>query len=365
MGLYILVSLFLFSLLILFFYDFLFFKLTTHKSNKKIFKGAVSIVVCAKNEANNLRRLLPILLKQDFAVFEVVLVNDQSDDETSIILEEFAIQYDNLVLVTIDSHITHRPGKKFALTLGIKTAKYDHILLTDADCLPSSKNWVQLICNNFNSSEIILGFGGYEKKSGLLNKIIRYDTFNVAKQYFSYSLSGFSYMGVGRNMAYNKSLFFDNKGFANHIHIASGDDDLFIQEVAKSDNVAIEMSVDSHTISNVAENWKQWVYQKRRHITAANLYKKKFKFFLALYPNAQLLFWLSFIILISLGYQSIILILLSLKLCVSYLVHYKPMKQLGSIDLYLMHPFYEIIHIVLQGFFVFLSLASNPKDWSE
>jgi hypothetical protein len=220
--------------------------------------------------------------------------------------------------------------------------------------------------SKFNDSEIVLGFGGYQKRKGLLNKIIRFDTFNVAKQYLSYSLAGFTYMGVGRNMAYKKSLFFENKGFAKHLHIPSGDDDLFIQEVANKVNVSFEIVTDAHTTSTVIERWKDWSYQKRRHITTAALYKTKFKILLAVYPYVQFSFWTAIIILFILKAPiAITTTILGLKLLTSYLIYYKPMKQLNTIDLYWIHPIYEVMYILVQGFFVLLNVVNKPKKWSK
>ncbi|HIG33059.1 MAG TPA: glycosyltransferase [Flavobacteriales bacterium] len=345
---------------------FFFNKLTFFKSTTTAFNKPISIIICAKNELENLRENLPIIFNQNFQKFEVIVVNDQSNDRSDILLKELEKKYKHLVVVTIEQHINKHIGKKFALTLGIKTAKYEHLLLTDADCFPNSKNWAQLMCNNFNTADIVLGYGGYQKKKGLLNKIIRFDTFNVAQQYLSYALVGHTYMGVGRNMAYKKSLFFDNKGFANHIHIPSGDDDLFIQEIATKNNVTIEIEEQAHTSSEVIKNWKEWSYQKRRHLTTAPLYKTKFKVLLALYPYAQFLFWLAIILLFILKISiTIITILLGVKLLMSYLVNYKSMKKLNVIDLYWIHPIYEVLHLFIQGIFVLLNLVSKPKKWSK
>ena len=352
--------------LLLFYYAYFFLKLSTYKASSLVFSEPISIIVCAKNELQNLRDKLPTILSQEYPNYEVIVVNDQSVDGTAVLLKEFEKQYPNLVVVTIDEHIKHWPGKKFALTLGIKTAKHEHLLLTDADCLPNSSSWAKQMSSNFTSADIVLGYGGYEKKKGLLNKLIRFDTFNVAQQYLSYSLLGFTYMGVGRNMAYKKSLFFDNKGFANHMHIASGDDDLFIQEVAKKDNVSIEITEQAHTTSAVIEKWGEWVYQKRRHITTAPLYKTKFKVLLSLYPYAQLLFWTALFILIYLKVAvAIAATLLVVKFLISYLVNYKTMKTLKVLDLYWIHPVYEIVYLCIQGIFVLLNLISKPKKWSR
>ena len=363
----LLIAVAIFNLSVLVGYSVYFFKkLSAFKGEIKAFSKPISIIVCAKNEANNLKNNLAKVLEQDYPEFEVIVVNDQSVDGTAVLLREFEKQYPNLVVVTIDEHIKHWPGKKFALTLGIKTAKHEHLLLTDADCLPNSSNWAKQMTSNFVSSDIVLGYGGYVKKKGILNKLIRFDTFNVARQYLSYTLSGFTYMGVGRNMAYKKSLFFNNKGFANHMHIASGDDDLFIQEVANKNNVSIEITEQAHTTSAVIEKWGEWVYQKRRHITTAPLYKIKFKVLLSLYPYAQLLFWAALFILIYLKVAvAIIATLLGVKLLISYLVNYKTMKTLKVLDLYWVHPVYEIVYLGIQGIFVLLNLISKPKKWSR
>ena len=345
---------------------YFFSKLTFFKSKTIVFNKPISIIICAKNELENLRSHLPKILEQNYPEFEVILVNDQSNDGSDIFLKGLAKEYKSLVVVTIEQHINKHIGKKFALTLGIKTAKYEYLLLTDADCFPNSKNWAQLMCNNFNTADIVLGYGGYQKKKGWINKIIRFDTFNVAQQYLSYALAGCTYMGVGRNMAYKKSLFFDNKGFANHIHIPSGDDDLFIQEIATKNNVTIEINTQSHTSSEVIENWKEWSYQKRRHLTTAPLYKTKFKVLLALYPYAQFLFWSVIIILFILKAPIVMpATLLGVKLLTSYLVNYKSMKQLNAMDLYWIHPIYELMHLFIQGIFVLLNLVNKPKKWSK
>lgn len=354
----------LISLLIYYIYFFL--KLSLFKHKNSVFDEPISIIICAKDELDNLRKNLPYVLNQNYNQFEVIIVNDQSIDGSIVFLKELEKQYDNLVIVNIDDFITHNPGKKFALTLGIKTAKYEYLLLSDADCKPTSDYWVKEMCNNFSQSEIVLGFGSYERKKGFLNNIIRFDTFNVAQQYLSYALNRHCYMGVGRNLAYKRSVFFKNKGFANHVHIASGDDDLFIQEVAGMDNVSICISETSHTQSEVTESWRDWVYQKRRHMSAAPLYRLKFKILLTLYPLSQLLFWFSILLLTLLKEEMIFLvILLCTKLLASYLINYKSMKRLKVIDLYWIHPFYEVLHILVQVFFVLLNLFSKPKRWSR
>ena len=355
------------SFLLLVFYQFYFFiKLSFNLSTDSKFAKPLSIIICAKNEFDNLQKNLPVILAQDYPEFEVIVVNDQSIDNSKLFLEELAKENSRLVVVNIDDFVTHPLGKKFALTLGIKTAKYEHLLLTDADCIPNSLDWASQMSANFNDADIVIGYGAYEKKKGFLNKMIRFDTFNVAQHYLSFSLNRLTYMGVGRNLAYKKSLFFDNKGFASHIHIPSGDDDLFIQEISANNNVAIEMLECSHTTSQVKENWKDWFYQKRRHISTSSFYKFRFKLLLGMYPLAQFLFLLSVFALLISGIDVVYaIVLLVLRLIPSYIVNYKLMQRLNVFDLYWIHPLYEFANLLIQGNFVLLNIFSKPRKWSR
>ena len=353
-------------LVLIFYYLYFFSRLYFHENKETSFIHPISIIICAKNELENLRKNLPFILSQNYFNFEVIVVNDHSNDDSILFLEKMAKDNRHLVIVDIDDSVTDNLGKKFALTLGIKTAKHEYILLTDADCVPNSRDWVKQMSANFNNAEIVLGYGSYEKKKGFLNQIIRFDTFYIAQQYLSYVLTGDTYMGVGRNLAYKKSLFFENKGFASHMHIPSGDDDLFIQEIALKNTVAIEFAENTHTTSEVTEDWRDWVYQKRRHLSTAPMYKIKFKVLLALYPLSQLLFLTSVILLIVFEvYIFYVILLLVIRLVVSYLLNYRIMKRLNVYDLYWIHPAYEVFHLLIQGFFVLLNLFEKPKKWSR
>lgn len=347
------------------FYNLYFFrKLIIHKKTTSDHKPNVSIIICAKNEYENLKKNLRSLLQQDYINYEVIVVNDQSNDNTKDLLNEYEKTYYNLKVVNIDENVNHVIGKKFALTLGIKTAKYDNLLLTDADCYVESKKWISSMVRNFISADIILGYGSYKKEKGLLNRFIRFDTFLIAIQYFSYALRSLTYMGVGRNLAYKKSLFFKNKGFANHLHVSSGDDDLFIREVAKKNEVAIEFCDDSHTISFPKTSFKSWYAQKRRHLTTSPLYDNKVKFLLSFFSISQILFFGSLIfLLISKVSYFIWGPLLTVKLFLSYLINYPLMKKLKCFDLYLLSPLYEIINLLIQVSLFIFSINNNHNRW--
>jgi hypothetical protein len=201
--------------------------------------------------------------------------------------------------VRINDTPNHITPKKYALTLGIKVARYDIILLTDADCIPQSNDWINQMQQKFTQDkQIILGYSPYSYKEGFLNFMIRYETFYTAVQYFSFTLAGLPYMGVGRNLAYTKSLFFGNNGFHSHMNVMGGDDDLFVSEVATKNNVAICIDAQAHVVSEPKGTFKAWYRQKRRHLSVGKHYKGRNKLLLGIMSVSQILFWLSFILLV-------------------------------------------------------------------
>ena len=190
---------------------YLFFYLAVYlKKNGESGRTAqpVSIIICARNEAENLQNFLPSILEQDYPDFEVIVVNDCSDDNSYIILGEFLAKYPHLRISTVhkDPKFTH--NKKFAQFIGIKAAKNEILLFTDADCRPESDKWLETMISHFDEKiSFVLGYGGFNNEKGLLNKYIRYDSFTIALQYLGMAIRMIPYMGVGRNLAYRRSVF--------------------------------------------------------------------------------------------------------------------------------------------------------------
>jgi len=280
----------------LFYYLFFYSRLGFIKPGvKKTGQSPVSIIICAKDEANNLREFLPSILTQEYPEYEVIIVNDCSEDNTQDLLEELQKEYKHLRISTIkkDPKFTH--SKKFALFIGIKAAKHEWLLLTDADCYAETPEWLSAMQKNFtDKTDIVLGYGGYREEKGLLNKYIRYETTFIAMQYLGFAMAGFPYMGVGRNLAYRKSLFFKNKGFSSHSNLMSGDDDLFVNMLARKGNTKTEYSIQSIIRSVPKTSFKEWGKQKRRHITTGSHYKRRDKILLAGEVFSREFFYLSF-----------------------------------------------------------------------
>jgi cellulose synthase/poly-beta-1,6-N-acetylglucosamine synthase-like glycosyltransferase len=259
----------------------------------------VSVIICARNEAENLRKNLPGFLTQDYKDYEVVVVNDCSTDHTEDLLMNLKEQYNHLRYTTIqqDKKFTH--GKKLAVTVGIKAAQHEHMLFSDADCYPVSDQWIKRIARHFSkNTELILGVGKYERRRGLLNIIIRYETLFTAMQYLSFAMKGRAYMGVGRNLAYIKELFYRHKGFASHLSILSGDDDLFVNEAATKTNTSVELSHLSFTLSTPPTSYGQWFKQKKRHLSTSRHYRIASKYRLGTEYLSRVLFYVSTIFLL-------------------------------------------------------------------
>lgn len=277
------------------YYRFLFSKILHYSPKKNSTSPGISVVICAKNELSNLQRFLPLLLNQSYPTFEIIVVDDQSNDGTMDFLQELSIIEKKIKPFLFTKNKKSR-GKKDPLAYGIEQAKYEHLLLTDADCYPSSKYWIREMASGFTKGkEIVLGVGLYQKEKNLVAQFMRWDSLLVAIQYMSFAIAKKPYMSVGRNVAYTKSLYLKNNGFDAHAHISSGDDDLFIQAAATKTNTAIVFNQQGHTISPAEKTWKALIRQKSRHHTTATKYDKNTLLLLGLFQYLIWLFYTSFI----------------------------------------------------------------------
>lgn len=326
-----------------------------------------SIIICARNEYNNLVNFLPSIFEQDYPEFEVVVVNDCSNDNTGDLLKELSEKYPNLKIVTINESKNYKHGKKIALMLGIKGALHEYLLLTDADCKPNSKLWLRNMIQHFNTkTEIVLGYGAYEKQPGFLNKIIRFDTFMIALQYLSFALAGKTYMGIGRNLAYTRSLFFQIKGFASHYHIESGDDDLFVNEAATKHNSEIEVNIGSYTISNPKKTFKDWFRQKNRHMTTYKHYNEASKRRLFMLSGSLYLFFACFIVLLALQFEPVILLsFFGLRLLIQIIIFKNAMGLLSEKDLLLFSPLIELALLIIYPIITISDIFTKKNKWTN
>lgn len=352
----------------LYYYLFIFGKLALYREKPKDYthNNPLTVIICAKDEAGNLVKNLPGVLVQNYnSTHSVLVVNDNSADETKYILKELQKTFKQLEVLQLTQSSANIPGKKFPLSMGIMSAKTELLLLTDADCIPVSEFWMQKMQAAFTQEkDIVLGYGPYKKKKGLLSKLIRFETFHTALQYFSFALAGMPYMGIGRNLAYKKSVFLKNKGFSSINHIPGGDDDLFLSKVATKHNTTIVLDKDTFMLSEAKPDWSSWMKQKTRHYTTGKYYKPGIKFLLGLYSLTSFLVY-PLVVLSAVYFQVwLALAVYLLRMLVLAFVWNKTMKKLDEADLwkwFLMLDIWQFIYYFIFAPTLFKKPARNWK----
>ncbi|RFZ95834.1 glycosyltransferase [Mucilaginibacter conchicola] len=325
----------------------------------------VSVIISARNEARNLEIYLPYILQQNYPEYEVIVVNDRSSDDTEDVLREIQLEFPGLKVVTVVENYKNKTGKKFALTMGIKAARYDHFLFTDADCKPATLNWITRMAANFNgSTQIVLGYSPYVKTSNFLNPFIRFETLKTGINYLSSALKGDPYMGIGRNLAYTKSLFFGAKGFASHMHVMSGDDDLFVNQNGNSGNTTIEIHPDTFTYSDAKSTLSSWFIQKKRHMGVGKLYKNSHRRMLSFDAISGFLYYVLFILFIILKFEPLLIAgVVLFRLILQFAIYRKIFRKLDCGDLLWWLPFFDMIYYIYLNVFGLIGTFIKTTRW--
>lgn len=274
---------------IIYFIFFLIAFLNTKRQKPSPGNEPVSVIVCAHDEEQNLRELIPMLVNQDYPAYEIIVIDDRSNDDTWSLLWEENQKHARLKIISIDKTPEKFNPKKYGLTLGIKAAQYEKIIFTDADCRPAGRLWISCMMASFDqNTDIVLGYSPYYRKKGLLNRFIRFEALITAIQYMSCAVAGMPYMGVGRNLAYRKSLFINNKGFHGILHVTGGDDDLFVNRYANGKNTNVCVGGDSIVFSIPKTTWRSFFEQKLRHLSVGKLYKPVHRLILGFFTTSHI-----------------------------------------------------------------------------
>lgn len=350
------------TLIQVFYYSFFFSRVAFYKekSRQQSQQHPVSVIICARDEDENIARYLPGVLVQNYpSTHEVIVVNDNSVDDSKYILEELQKKFKLLQIINLKQEAKLISGKKYPLSVGIKEAKHEIVLLTDADCVPASEFWIQKMQDAYvNGTEVVIGYGAYNKRPGLLNKLIRFETFHSALQYLSFAMAGRPYMGVGRNLSYKRDVFLRNKGFSSINHIPGGDDDLFINKVATKENTKVVIDKDAITLSQPKRTFQEWLRQKTRHYSTARYYKKANKVLLATYSLSQFLFY-PLLIMSAIFYNwPLSVAVFGVRLLFQAFVFSRAMKKLNEADLWPLLLFFD-----LWMFFYYIIFA--PTLWKK
>lgn len=326
----------------------------------------VSIIICTRDNAEQLARNIPGVLVQKFSTtHEVIVVNHNSQDDTPYLLEEFKKTFKDLKIVNLKQDAVGIPGKKYPLSVGIKEARFEVLLLTDADCVPASEFWLEKMQEGYDEAiEIVIGYGAYHKRKGFLNKLIRFETFHSALQFLSFAIAGIPYMGVGRNLSYKKSLFFNNKGFSSLNHLPGGDDDLFINKVANKKNTAVVIDQEAFTYSEPKKTFKEWFIQKKRHFSTAKYYRPKHKFLLGSYSISHFLIYPFFIAAFFFTHWIPVLSVMVFRIILQSFIYYKAMNKLDEKDLFKFWLIFDIWMFIYYLIFAPALWRKPTKNWN-
>ena len=325
----------------------------------------VSVVIAARNEAQYLSPLISSILSQDYSKFELIIVNDRSNDGSKDILNELALSDARLSI----THVSELPkgwnGKKHALHLGIEAAQYEIILLTDADCFPNSNRWIKEMASCFSpETDFVLGFSPYKKEKGLLNQFIQFETLLTAIQYLSFAIKGKPYMGVGRNLAYRKSVF-QKHSFSGYEDKMGGDDDLFVNAHANGRNTRICISHASHMRSIPKLTWKEYFIQKIRHLSVGKSYQKKDQTRLGVFALSTHIGWIMLFSAMILGMNlSLILVIFSIRSLSFYVIFTRSGQKLNVNFAFWALPLIDLCFNLYYPILGLMALIAKKIKWS-
>ena len=343
------------------FSSFLFYK---KKKKEATEQPPVSIIIFVKNSATSLQKSLPRILAQKYPKFEIVLINNASSDDTAEVLEGFQKNNDNIKILDVDNNEAFWGSKKYALTLGIKAAKYEHLLFTDANSKVLSEFWIEEISKEFaQTKSIILGYEKYKKTNSLTNLFARFENLIKAIQCFSFAKFGSPFMAFDSNFCYRKSDFFKAKGFINHMKIKEGEADLFIKDAASKENISFTISKNSFIEIETPKSFGSWIQKLRIDSSIKKHYKFKHRFLLNFFTFSKVIFYtLATILFFIHPWQIIFPIVLGYFLA-QYIIIGISAKKLKEPYLIFLLPFLEIGLLLIQISIFIANLISKPNHW--
>ena len=355
------------TLVQLLYHLFIFIRIWFYKESEHVNYKPVSVIVSSKNQLDDLRSNLIYFLNQEYPEFEVIVINDASSDGTEDYLEELQKKYDYLKVVTktIQENDRFNKGKKFGITLAIKSATHDNLLFSDADSYPSSNQWIKKMQTYFSSkNQIVLAHSRLEKRKGLLNRLLRYESLYEGLLSFSSALCGFPFLAQRRNIGYTRGLFFSINGFFSHLNLSRGEAMLFVDEASNSRNTAVCLSAEAMTLSNKQKSYLEWCYDKRSYFHLAKRLRFSSLMILGMNFFSQLSFWM--LIPVLLIYQintQLVLLAFSLRFCMQFIVYCKMCKFTNEYSLLWFQPFYEISLMLINFILLLSTFIKKVHDW--
>lgn len=330
----------------------------------------LSVILCARNEADNLQKVLLAILEQDYPQFEVIVINDASTDETEDVLGHLEEKYANLYHSFTPESARYISHKKLALTLGVKASKYDWLVFTEPNCVPASNQWLRLMARNFTPrTQIVLGYSEYGYTNGWLHKCIAFDTLSQSLRYLGFALAGSPYMGIGRNMAYRKDLFFKQKGYSAYLNLERGEDDLFINQIADGENTRVETDFQATVRIQPVRRYKEWKEEKINHMVTARFYRGVQRYLVGFETFSRFLFYIAVLVSVIIcafsahwAFAGVTVGIWLLRYVMQALVINRTAKEMeGKRTYYFSLPIFDIL-LPLQSFYFRLCYLFRGRD---
>ena len=337
----------------------------TKDGNQPVQFPPISVIIAARNESDNLYEHLPVILSQDYPNYEVIVVNNQSIDDSNWILTAFAQQFSQLKVVEISKSPHLKPGKKLPITLGIKAASYDFFVLTDADCQPQSNQWLKKMVGEIaQERQFVIGYSPFTKTKGFLNKLVRFDNAWMGASSFAYALAGQPFKASGRNLAYSKQLFQKVNGFKSHYAISPGDDDLLLQDALRFTRVNIMDDPSSFVRSAAPNSWTNWFRQKAKYHISSARYPFIKKVLLGIYPLSLVLMWFCFVALsVNLNYLPLCAVIFLGIIAIKWWLQGACLNRLGEQKLMFFFPLWDLFYSILMPIVYYISERQKYYRW--
>lgn len=326
----------------------------------------VSVVITASNQYRALRDNLPALFEQDYPDFEVVVVNDNSDDDTDELLKSFSDKYPQLRVVELTQSLNWFRGRKFPLSLGLKSAGSEILILTDADCRPAGNQWLHNIVSAYRGkTSVVLGYATWKTNSSI-NKWLRFTAFYDALMYLSMAAAGLPFKGIGKNLSYLKSLFYAHKGFSSHYTIDAGDDELFVNRAATRKNTTIVPAPGAQVYSTKPVSFISWLKLERTRLSIRRFFRFKHRIMIQVFNLSNFIFFAMFIVLLTMDIAPLAVLAVFLLRFISQMVIFGlSQKHLAEKKLLLLSPLFEVF-LILIDFFIWLLLIFTKKNkWAS
>lgn len=333
----------------------------------------VSVVLTARNDAAWLKENLVYLLEQEYPNFEVVVVDYLSHDDTPYVLNTLHDYYPHLKTVPFKEDVNLFQGKKYPLSIGIKSAKNDILVLADPDCTPKNLQWLRGIVQGYTKGKeksgkrqevkIVLGYCGVKRTKTLLGCLQQYDTLDYGASYLGSALMGYPYTGSGRNLSYRRSFFFERGAFIRHYDVADGSDDLFVYQNADRQNTAICITPDACLTAEPKKTFAQWHEERRHRVATRNRHSIGSRLHEDMPSIANILFYACAALLILRGTLPwiVVAIAVALKWIWQIVCFSRLTKRFDGGYVHLAAPIMEIYFIVANTILILLPLPNNRK----